>query len=564
MPKTLSFRLTWDYHCLPKKEYLLFNTKNPIILPEVMQESDEIPGPYGELSVSFGYQCNTNQDNSIVAPHEFEMPGIPIQGTNIRMRSSSSFSCLSGAALGANATLANTNICKGLIGEEILPGLDSPKSFRRMSSSSSLSRLDLMSSSSYSSISTLGGSLSTENDFLESGRNFWKPMSAPSRTESSSFLNAMDAQMAGGAAGEDRVQAVCSEENGWLFCGIYDGFNGRDAADFLAGTLYENIGFYLHLLEWRIKQQGDSNKKIATEDSPKDVTTGCDLSLANEYETSGNGKNVMLFPHSLDGVSSSDSFRLDVMDCLIRALAQAEGDFMYMVQQEMEDRPDLVCVGSCVLVVLLHGKDLYILNLGDSRAVLATISSCKNGSLTAIQLAETHTVDNEMECRQVLADHPDDPSVIFGGRIKGKLKLTRAFGVGYLKKSIMNDALMGILRVRNLRSPPYVSTHPFTVSHSVSENDLFVVLGSDGLFDFFTNEEVVECVHHFIESIPLGDPAKHLVEQLVLRAAENVGFSTEELMRIPAGRRRKYHDDVTVIVIILGNQQRTSAASTSL
>ena len=44
----------------------------------------------------------------------------------------------------------------------------------------------------------------------------------------------------------------------------------------------------------------------------------------------------------------------------------------------------------------------------------------------------------------------------------------------------------------------------------------------------------------------------------------HVGFSTEELMMIPAGRRRKYHDDVTVIVIMLGNKQWTSTASTSL
>ena len=40
------------------------------------------------------------------------------------------------------------------------------------------------------------------------------------------------------------------------------------------------------------------------------------------------------------------------------------------------------------------------------------------------------------------------------------------------------------------------------------------------------------------------------------------GFSKEELMNIPAGRRRKYHDDVTVIVIILGTNHRTSKAST--
>jgi pyruvate dehydrogenase phosphatase len=34
----------------------------------------------------------------------------------------------------------------------------------------------------------------------------------------------------------------------------------------------------------------------------------------------------------------------------------------------------------------------------------------------------------------VLSDHPDDPAVIAGGKVKGKLKVTRALGVGYLKK----------------------------------------------------------------------------------------------------------------------------------
>lgn len=40
------------------------------------------------------------------------------------------------------------------------------------------------------------------------------------------------------------------------------------------------------------------------------------------------------------------------------------------------------------------------------------------------------------------------------------------------------------------------------------------------------------------------------------------GFSMEELMSIPAGRRRKYHDDVTVMVIILGSNHRAMKAST--
>ena len=338
---------------------------------------------------------------------------------------------------------------------------------------------------------------------------------------------------------EDRVQAVCSEENGWLFCGIYDGFNGRDAADFLACTLYDSIVSYLNTINW--------------DSGPTSIN-------ASDNECLDDGR--ILHEHQ----SSSDkSFSHVVLDSLKHVLNQVENDFLYMVEQEMEQRPDLVSIGSCVLLVLLHGNDLCTLNLGDSRAVLATCSTGNemngNERLKAIQLTDSHTVDNEAERAQLLANHPDDPKTIVAGRVKGKLKVTRAFGVGYLKKKILNDALMGILRVSNLKSPPYVSTEPSLNVHKISTSDQFVIVGSDGLFDFFSNEEAVNLVESYILSNPHGDPAKHLIELLVARAADSAGFSTEELMNIPAGRRRKYHDDVTVIVIILGMKKRTSKAS---
>ncbi|KAH9329910.1 hypothetical protein KI387_002018, partial [Taxus chinensis] len=127
----------------------------------------------------------------------------------------------------------------------------------------------------------------------------------------------------------------------------------------------------------------------------------------------------------------------------------------------------------------------------------------------------------------------------------------------------MNNVLMGILRVRNLSSPPYIRTQPSVNIHRVSEHDRFVVIGSDGLFDFFSNDEVVKLVESFILAHPSADPAKYILEKLLIRAAENAGMSIEQLMNIPAGRRRKYHDDVTVIIILLGKKQRTSTASTS-
>ncbi|KAF1891218.1 hypothetical protein Lal_00001360 [Lupinus albus] len=520
----------------------------------------------GDLKISFGYQCDSSRGIPCKVANDYK--GLPM------VHRTSSFSCLSGAALSANATLANTNICNGVIGEEILPNLDSPTSFRRVPSSPSLSKLDILSSSLQSNLSNLSCSPSTPSDMLECDPFSLKSMSAPSRSEG--FLNATEVQVAGGAAGEDRVQAVCSEETGWLFCAIYDGFNGRDAADFLAGTLYDTIICYFSMLCWDLEP--DSIKACDNDDFGRSFQNKLDDSLHDHQSPSRfneNNSSLGCFVNSSTSPSKSEaslkSFSHEVLDSLQRALSQAENDFLYMVEQEMEERPDLVSVGSCVLLVLLHGNNLYTLNLGDSRAVLATYSTCDkmngNKRMKAVQLTDSHTVDNEVERAELLAGHPDDPNAIVAGKVKGKLKVTRAFGVGYLKKSFgeakknLNDALMGILQVRDLKSPPYVSTEPSLNVHKISNSDQFVIVGSDGLFDFFSNDEAVKLVESYILNNPSCDPAKFLIEQLIARAADSAGFSMEELMNIPAGRRRKYHDDVTVIVIILGMNKRTSKAS---
>ncbi|KAF2310967.1 hypothetical protein GH714_018832 [Hevea brasiliensis] len=460
--------------------------------------------PEGEIKVSFGYHCNGPSGSSCMLSNGYET----LQST--KLYRNSSFSCLSGAALSANATLANTNICNGVIGAEILPSLDSPNSFRKVPSSPTLSMLDILSSSLQSSMSNLSCSPSTSSP-PEYDSYSLKSMSAPSRSEG--FLNAIEVQVAGGAAGEDRVQAVCSEENGWLLCAIYDGFNGRDAADFLAGTLYENIIFHTNSLDWELKQNVTrASNGMSLDGSLQHPPEAGDHSLGGKSPSGSlNNKNSNINLVAMNGMHSkleisSDSFRYEVLDSLQRALSQAENDFLNMVEQEMEERPDLVSVGSCVLVVLLHGTDLYTLNLGDSRVVLATYNgdNVVNGyeQLKAVQLSECHTVDNELERTMLLNDHPDDPATIVFGKVKGKLKVTRAFGVGYLKKKKLNDALMGILQVRNLISPPYISTQPSMNVHKVSKSDHFVIVGSDGLFDFFSNDEAVKLVHSYILSNP--------------------------------------------------------------
>ncbi|KAK1347354.1 hypothetical protein POM88_034564 [Heracleum sosnowskyi] len=48
-------------------------------------------------------------------------------------------------------------------------------------------------------------------------------------------------QWAQGKAGEDRVEVVVSGEHGWVFVGIYDGFNSPDAPDYLLSNLYPAV-----------------------------------------------------------------------------------------------------------------------------------------------------------------------------------------------------------------------------------------------------------------------------------------------------------------------------------
>ncbi|CBI37034.3 unnamed protein product, partial [Vitis vinifera] len=62
-------------------------------------------------------------------------------------------------------------------------------------------------------------------------------------------------QWAHGKAGEDRVHVVLSEEQGWLFIGIYDGFSGPDAPDFLMSHLYKAIDKELEGLLWDYEEK---------------------------------------------------------------------------------------------------------------------------------------------------------------------------------------------------------------------------------------------------------------------------------------------------------------------
>ncbi|KAI3461538.1 hypothetical protein Pfo_018201 [Paulownia fortunei] len=459
-------------------------------------------------------------------------------------------------------------------------------------------------------------------------------------------LESQNLQWAQGKAGEDRVHVVVSEEHGWVFVGIYDGFNGPDAPDYLLSNLYSAVHKELKGLLWDDSGKSDSslisNSSSAIENSSsaigesnsnqgvnEDVSRdrtkdGCSRCVEQENYPCANGdmngglcyrkkkgRNVKSKSRGMakkweenqrrwrcewdrerleldrrlkeqfnknrsNGLGTTN--HANVLKALSQALKKTEEAYLDLADKMVMENPELALMGSCVLVMLMKGEDVYVMNVGDSRAVLAQTKqpdlwsqdlerineetlydleafdgdgSNALPSLTAFQLTMDHSTSVEEEVIRIKNEHPDDASAVINDRVKGSLKVTRALGAGFLKQPKWNNALLEMFRIEYVGTSPYINCLPSLYHHRLGPRDRFLILSSDGLYQYFTNEEAVTEVELFISWSPEGDPAQHLVEELLFRAAKRVGMDFHELLEIPQGDRRRYHDDVSIIVISL-------------
>lgn len=452
-------------------------------------------------------------------------------------------------------------------------------------------------------------------------------LSSEGSLEDDDSLGSQNLQWAQGKAGEDRVHVVVSEEHGWVFVGIYDGFNGPDAPDYLLSNLYSFVHKELKGLLWDDGVSSD-NSNLKLRDSVDDDVVKEDMlfddcsqcvdqekgdSILKKKKRGKNSKNKykdaakkheenqrrwkcewdrerLELDRRLkeqlsggDGGEDNSVNHSDVLEALSRALRKTEESYLDVADKMVMENPELALMGSCVLVMLMKGEDVYVMNVGDSRAVLAqkaepdywigkirqdlerineeTMHDLESWddadksnvvpSLSAFQLTKDHSTNVEEEVIRIIKEHPDDPCAVVNDRVKGSLKVTRAFGAGFLKQPKWNNALLEMFRIDYVGNSPYITCQPYLKHHRLGQKDKFLILCSDGLYQYLSNEEAVAEVELFITLQPEGDPAQHLVEEVLFRAAKKAGLDFHELLEIPQGDRRRYHDDVSIIVISL-------------
>ncbi|OMO67773.1 phosphatase 2C (PP2C)-like protein [Corchorus capsularis] len=451
-------------------------------------------------------------------------------------------------------------------------------------------------------------------------------------------MESQNLHWAQGKAGEDRVHVVVSEEHGWVFVGIYDGFNGPDAPDYLLSNLYSNVHKELKGLLWddKFEQAPATSPEEEKQSGEPEPARGCSddaCSRCMEQENYPCEKDDVDFDSNISSKkrkgrkskgkykdaakrweenqrrwkcewdrerleldrklkeqlnrNKSDGSRSminhgDVLKALSQALKKTEESYLEIADKMLMENPELALMGSCVLVMLMKGEDVYVMNVGDSRAVLAqkaepdywlgkvrqdlerineeTLHDLEGfdgdrssgiTDLTAFQLSVDHSTSIEEEVQRIINEHPDDAYAVMNDRVKGSLKVTRAFGAGFLKQPKWNNALLEMFRIDYKGTSPYITCTPSLHHHKLGPKDRFLILSSDGLYQYLTNEEAVSEVELFIAMQPEGDPAQHLVEEVLFRAAKKAGMDFHELLEIPQGDRRRYHDDVSIIVISL-------------
>jgi serine/threonine protein phosphatase PrpC len=125
----------------------------------------------------------------------------------------------------------------------------------------------------------------------------------------------------------------------------------------------------------------------------------------------------------------------------------------------------------CLLQEEKASRAIYTAHLGDARAVI-----CRGGLAVRLTSMSDHKATDPTEAKRVI----EAGGTIFNERVNGMLAISRAFGDHQLKTpALPNDV---------------VSNVPDITSTELTDQDMFVIVACDGLWDVVEDQESVNLV----------------------------------------------------------------------
>jgi len=182
--------------------------------------------------------------------------------------------------------------------------------------------------------------------------------------------------------------------------------------------------------------------------------------------------------------------------------------------------------GTTAVVSLIISGLVVVGNVGDSRAVL-----CRGGR--AVPLSNDHTtkrLDEVYRIRAAGGDVEADEVVVNGE----EFCLTRAIGDSMVKVPAGYD-------FRDKEAPQVVTSEPELSITELTDDDDFIILASDGVWDRMTNEAAVQFVRQRLRTTAQSDPqiaAQELANHVIhdLRTSDNVSIVIIVPRKLPSCR----------------------------
>lgn len=311
---------------------------------------------------------------------------------------------------------------------------------------------------------------------------------------------------------EDRsAQAKLIGSDIFMF-GVFDGHGGHYCSDTINMRLFDYIGVNLlqtQQLEDKVNsQETDDPLKVAyqlwsTYQSPYPDMRSHKLREIHKRSLNEYAYELLKDRHMEE--SMGNEVKLDVHKSLEDAFVKLDADILAEAVPKDPLQPDrelmdVAMSGSCACVAVLSGRNLYVANAGDARAIIGQEED--DGSYSPYFMSSEHNAENAAEMQRLYSEHPklEHPNLVRDGRLLEMLLPFRAFGDVRFKwtpKELKTYTVpvYGHGHVpSNYYSPPYVTAKPEIKHRQLNYKDKFLVLATDGLFDLLSPERVVQLI----------------------------------------------------------------------
>jgi len=176
--------------------------------------------------------------------------------------------------------------------------------------------------------------------------------------------------------------------------------------------------------------------------------------------------------------------------------------------------------GSTGIVCYIKNKKIYSCNVGDSRAIL--VQKNNDDGMRILPLSRDHTPERPNEEKRILDNGGDvrkskgltGKRVYLSGESMPGLAVTRAFGD------------FGVSDIGVIASPEIIT-------HTISDNDKMLILASDGVWEFISNDEVIDLISN------CETPEE--CSKTIVRESKKRWKNDSE----------KYRDDITCVTVFL-------------